>query len=89
MKVLVDRSFEKDVKKLNDRKMKQRIAACVEQLLLAEDFSQVTNLKSLKGEKNCYRIRIGEYRLGLVFEQDTVTMVRCLHRREIYRHFPK
>ncbi|MBP1468695.1 type II toxin-antitoxin system RelE/ParE family toxin [Candidatus Chloroploca sp. M-50] len=35
-----------------------------------------------------YRIRIGDYRLGLFVEDDTITVVRFLHRRDIYRYFP-
>lgn len=36
-----------------------------------------------------YRIRIREYLLGLEVEDGTVTMIRCLHRKEVYRYFPK
>ena len=35
-----------------------------------------------------YRIRVGDYRVGFVFEQGAVTFVRCLNRKEIYRYFP-
>jgi len=35
-----------------------------------------------------YRIRLGDYRLGFVFERGAVTFVRCLNRKEIYRYFP-
>jgi hypothetical protein len=28
------------------------------------------------------------YRLGLYLEQDTVVLVRLLHRKEMYRYFP-
>ncbi|NPA92437.1 MAG: type II toxin-antitoxin system RelE/ParE family toxin, partial [Chloroflexi bacterium] len=35
-----------------------------------------------------YRIRLGDYRLGLEIEGDTVVFVRFLHRRDIYRYFP-
>jgi mRNA interferase RelE/StbE len=36
----------------------------------------------------CFRLRVGSYRLGLFVEGDQVELVRCLHRREIYRFFP-
>jgi mRNA interferase RelE/StbE len=35
-----------------------------------------------------YSIRIGDYRIGLALEKDTLVFVRCLHRKEIYRFFP-
>jgi mRNA-degrading endonuclease RelE of RelBE toxin-antitoxin system len=31
---------------------------------------------------------LGDYRLGLVIEDDIVTLVRILHRKDIYRYFP-
>ena len=40
------------------------------------------------GNENYYRFRVGDYRIGIVIEEDTVVFVRCLHRREIYRYFP-
>jgi mRNA interferase RelE/StbE len=46
------------------------------------------NVKHLTSEGSYYRIRIGDYRLGLLLEDDTVTIVRFLHRRDIYRYFP-
>ncbi|MGH2412635.1 MAG: type II toxin-antitoxin system RelE family toxin, partial [Microcystaceae cyanobacterium] len=35
-----------------------------------------------------YRIRLGDYRIGLFIEGKTVTFARVLHRKEIYRYFP-
>jgi mRNA interferase RelE/StbE len=35
-----------------------------------------------------YRVRIGDYRIGLELAGDELIFVRCLHRKEIYRYFP-
>ena len=48
--------------------------------------SSVTKLSG--GSGDFYRIRVGDYRLGLELEGEEVVFVRCLHRREIYRYFP-
>jgi mRNA-degrading endonuclease RelE of RelBE toxin-antitoxin system len=40
------------------------------------------------GSPGFFRIRIGEYRLGMLVEGEAVEIVRFLHRREIYRYFP-
>ena len=45
-------------------------------------------LKKLRGERNYFRIRIGDYRLGLKIEGQLVTLVRIINRKEIYRYFP-
>lgn len=34
------------------------------------------------------RLRIGDYRLGMIVEGEVVEIVRFLHRRDIYRYFP-
>ena len=46
------------------------------------------NLRKLRGSDRYYRIRVGEYRVGLSVEGDTVTFVRFLHRKDVYRYFP-
>lgn len=47
------------------------------------------DLKKLSGGRGAYyRIRVGDYRLGLEVEGDVVVFVRCLHRRDMYRYFP-
>jgi len=42
----------------------------------------------VKGFPGYFRIRVGDYRLGFSFHNDTVTLIRFLHRKEIYRYFP-
>lgn len=44
----------------------------------------------MEGYSAFYRIRIGDYRIGLQIESDNlVYFVAFDHRRDIYRHFPK
>ncbi len=54
----------------------------------ADRMDEIRNLKKLRAEGNYYRIRLGDYRIGLTIEGDTVCFVRILHRSEIYRYFP-
>ena len=35
-------------------------------------FEEITNLKKLQGYENAYRIRVGDYRIGLIFDGQTV-----------------
>jgi mRNA interferase RelE/StbE len=48
----------------------------------------IINCKKLKGSTNAYRIRLGEYRIGFVFEDDHIDFVRFLHRSKVYDVFP-
>ncbi len=41
-----------------------------------------------KGESSYYRIRFGDYRIGIKIEDDLVIFIRALHRKDIYRYFP-
>lgn len=42
----------------------------------------------MQGYANHYRVRVGDHRLGIIVDGETVILVRFLHRRDIYRHFP-
>lgn len=88
MKVAFRSSFLRDVKNVRDAAMKRRIIGAIEQVEAAQRPDQVAGLSSITGESGAYRIRVGDYRLGLIIASDTATFVRCLHRREIYRYFP-
>ncbi len=52
-------------------------------------FEEITNIKKLQGYENAYRIRVGDYRIGFIFDGETVIFQRVLHRKDIYRYFPK
>jgi len=88
MKVLIDKTFEKDTDKITDKKLLNSIADCIEEVLTIDKLSEITNCKKLKGSKNSYRIRIGEYRIGFIFENQTIEFIRFLHRSKIYNNFP-
>jgi mRNA interferase RelE/StbE len=81
-------SFVRDLKKVRDRELKDRIRDAIELTERARSLQEIENIKKLRGGDRYYRIRVGDYRLGLLVEGDTITFVRCLHRRDVYRYFP-
>jgi mRNA interferase RelE/StbE len=81
-------SFDEDLSALTDAGLLRRIKRVIEQVEAAQTFQQIPNLKRLDARGKYYRIRVGDYRVGFVFEQGAVTFVRCLNRKEIYRYFP-
>lgn len=89
MILTIDKSFEKDTDAIDSKRIKTSIARCIIDLQNAQRINQIKNLKKLKGSRNEYRIRIGDYRLGIRIVNDVITLIRCLHRKEIYRYFPK
>ena len=88
MKTAFRESFDADLAAINDQSLLRRIRKIIEQVEAARTFQQIPNLKRLESAGKYYRIRLGDYRLGFVFEDGKVTFIRCLHRREIYRYFP-
>ena len=88
MKTAFRESFDSDLSVITDASRLRRIHKIIEQVEAARTFQQIPNLKRLEASGKYYRIRLGEYRLGFVFENGAVTFVRCLHRKEIYRYFP-
>ena len=88
MNVQFKDSFVKDLRKVKDKSALKRVKEVIEQAEQARSLQDVTNLKKLKGGRNYYRIRVGEFRIGLIIEGDEITLVRCLSRKEIYRYFP-
>lgn len=89
MKVTFKKSFAKDLKrKADDKNLLSRVDQILGQVDTVRDISEIPNLKKFKSDGDYYRIRIGDYRLGLIIENGTIIIVRLLHRSEIYRYFP-
>ncbi|GHB57895.1 type II toxin-antitoxin system RelE family toxin [Persicitalea jodogahamensis] len=88
MKVKIDKSFEKDTKKVKDKKLLAKVADVIEQVQSSENNRGIKNLKKLKGSHNCYRIRVGEYRIGIIIEGEMVEFIRFLPRKNVYDQFP-
>lgn len=88
MKTEFTPAFLRDVRKLPDASVGEQVRGAIQTVKEAEDLRSVPNLKKLVGAGACYRIRIGDYRIGLRVEEQTVVFARVLHRRDIYRYFP-
>lgn len=88
MKVEFRKSFAQDLRSIKNRKVKQRIEAVIKSTEEAKSLTDLHQLKKLQGYSGFYRIRIGDYRLGIYVEDDVIAFVRVLHRKEIYRYFP-
>lgn len=88
MNVEFRKSFEKDLGNIKDVALLQRIKAVIEEVEIAKTLVDMSNLKKLKAESNYYRIRVGDYRIGITVGENVVIFVRVLHRKDVYRYFP-
>jgi len=86
--IKVNKKFLKDLSRIpaNDR---QKIEVFVfkgsEKISSIESTGQ---FEKLKGYQTYYRIRFGNYRVGVSYENEVLTFEQVLHRKEIYRYFP-
>jgi len=88
VKVAFRDSFARDVKAVRDSSLLKRLKEVIEAVEDADSLADLPNLKKLKANKNYFRIRVGDYRVGLALENDAIVFVRFLNRKDIYKHFP-
>ncbi len=84
MKILFEDAFYKDLKKLNNKALHHKISEIIIRVKTANTIFEIPNIKKLRSYKNYFRIRIGDYRLGLEVVDDTVIFVRFLHHKVEY-----
>ena len=88
MKVSFKNSFLKAISKIPNKQLKINIAEVIEGTEKAESLNQIKNLIKLKGYSDYFRIRLGQYRIGLKLKNDILFFVAFAHRKDIYKTFP-
>jgi mRNA interferase RelE/StbE len=89
MKLIPKKPFLKDLKQIQHNKpLCRQIEQVLDLLESVPALQGIPHLQKIQGHPSAYRIRLGEYRLGLFAQEDAVVLARLLHRKEIYRYFP-
>ncbi|MBD2595453.1 type II toxin-antitoxin system RelE/ParE family toxin [Nostoc spongiaeforme FACHB-130] len=67
-----------------------RIEPIVFQELESENPFDLDYLQKMKGYEDKYKIRVGNYRIGITVDKETQTLIcqRVTHRKDIYKIFP-
>lgn len=89
MNIKIDKAFEQDIDSISNKSLRNRVADKIEAIEKATRLTDITNCKKLKNSHNAYRIKIGDYRAGFEFENNTIVFIRFLHRSKIYNFFPR
>jgi mRNA interferase RelE/StbE len=71
-----------------DRKIVNQVIAIINQVNKIETIYEIRNIKKLTGFHNKYRIRIKDYRIGIIVEDEVVIFAAFDHRSDIYKYFP-
>ena len=88
MQILFTTRFEKDIRKLKDKKIAANIEEIILAVKIASGIADIHSLKKLKGFQNAYRIKIGDYRIGLFISGNTAEFACFMNRKDIYKFFP-
>ena len=80
--------FSKDLDKIDQSVVKAGIIRAIKRVETANSLSEIPQTKKLSGHKSAYRIRVGDYRIGIFFTGQIVQFARVVHRKDIYKLFP-
>ena len=81
--------FIKDLKMLRGTPHFDRIKKLVfEDFALLGSVGAIPNCTQLVGHPLYHRIKIGDYRIGFRYENETIVFIRVKHRKDIYKVFP-
>jgi len=87
MEIIITKVFEKQLKSV-PKYIRESAIAVLEALEKAKNVTEIKDLKKLSGYTNYYRIRIGNYRMGLQIINPKIIVVTILHRGAVYKVFP-
>jgi mRNA interferase RelE/StbE len=88
MKVEYSKKFLKQLAEV-PRDIRSRIENFVfDELVSTSSIYEMGKIEKMKGYDGFYKVRFGNYRLGLVIENEMISVKTVMHRREIYKFFP-
>ncbi len=64
MNVRYKKSFEKDLKKIKDKRVLRDLKTLLTEIKSCGNILEFKNIKKLSGHQTAYRIRLGNYRIG-------------------------
>ena len=87
MEIRRERRFTLDLRRVRSDQMQRRVRRKLAEMEAAPSLAHVSSVEKMAGSENHYRIRIGNYRLGLEMDGETA-ILQSAPRDQIYRTFP-
>lgn len=91
MVILYVNRFKKDLKNA-PKVVQNKVLEVIEKLEAAQNLEKsgldYRKMEGQKSHEHYYRIRIGDWRIGIEYIHPDVTLLRVLSRGEIYKSFP-
>ncbi|MEQ9100067.1 MAG: type II toxin-antitoxin system RelE/ParE family toxin [Imperialibacter sp.] len=88
MQVVYLKRFSKDLDRITHPKDRQAIADVIQIVKQASKVDELPNIKKLAGFNDAFRLRSGDYRIGIFIDGQVVQFARVAHRKDIYKIFP-
>jgi mRNA interferase RelE/StbE len=88
LKTVFRASFGRDLKRIRSDQTLTGVRQAILNVETATNWSEIPNIKKIRGAENAFRIHVDDHRIGLFIENDLAEFVRVLSRRDIYRKFP-
>ena len=89
MNITYHSKFKKDIRKINDSKLKESLLDKIQEMKEVSSIEDLPGIKKMSGHSTAYRMRIGSYRLGFYLENEgNLQLKRFVKRNDIYKLFP-
>ena len=84
MEVRYTARFNRDLGRIRERRVAQSVEEAIDALKAANWLAEVPGVTRLANRGARYRMRIGEYRMIMLGDDEGLILERLLHRREVY-----
>ena len=89
MELLYGKRFSKDLDAIRDEsKIKAALLELIETIKAADSLDGLRDVRKIGGYRGYFRVKLGDYRLGIKADRNQIELIRFLHRKDIYRRFP-
>ena len=88
MKIEYRKKFLKELSKIHIRERSRIEDFVFKDLPEANSIFELGNVEQLKGYPSYYKVRFGQYRIGMKLKDGIVILEKALHRKDIYSYFP-
>ena len=89
MNVEFSKTFDKQTSRITDKILLKRLGNIIKKVIESDSLNKIPNLKPIVGYPDYFRIRLGDYRIGISLEEETVWFHFFGKRDEsTYKKFP-
>ena len=88
MKIEIKKKFLKELSKIPNEYSTTIEEFIFDTFCTYDNLSEIGKVEKMTGYKNYFKIRFGDYRIGIKKQDDIIIIETIKHRKEIYKYFP-